>query len=123
MNVLRTPDERFGNLPDYPFAAHYMEVGSGETALRVHYLDEGPRDAAPILLLHGEPTWSYLYRKMIPPLVAAGHRVIVPDLVGFGKSDKPSEQGGPAQLSVGECVHVRALMRAVRQRQSPRTKP
>lgn len=93
MKVLRTPDERFANLPDYPFAAHYMEVGSGETALRVHYIDEGPRDAAPILLLHGEPTWSYLYRKMIPPLVAAGHRVIAPDLVGFGKSDKPSEQG------------------------------
>lgn len=90
MKILRTPDERFSNLPDYPFAPKYLEVGADR--LRVHYIDEGPRDAAPVLLLHGEPTWSYLYRKMIPPLVAAGHRVVAPDLVGFGKSDKPSEQ-------------------------------
>jgi len=83
--VLRTPDEQFADLPDFPFEAHYKEVDG----YRMHYVDVGPRDADPILLLHGEPTWSYLYRYMIPPLVAAGHRVIAPDLIGFGKSDKP----------------------------------
>ena len=94
MEVLRTPDERFEGLDGYPFAPHYAEVADGDGGtLRVHYLDEGPADAAPVLLLHGEPSWSYLYRHMIPPLVAAGHRVIVPDLVGFGRSDKPTEQG------------------------------
>lgn len=87
MKVLRTPDERFACLPDFPFAPHYEEVDG----LRIHYLDEGPGDANPVLLLHGEPSWSYLYRKMIPVLVAAGHRVLVPDLVGFGRSDKPAE--------------------------------
>jgi haloalkane dehalogenase len=95
MDVLRTPDERFVDLPDYPFAPHYAEIpadpGSGATTLRVHYVDEGPADTAPVLLLHGEPSWSYLYRHMVPPLVAAGHRVVVPDLVGFGRSDKPAE--------------------------------
>ena len=90
MDVLRTPDERFTDLPDYPFEPHYVEIPSGDGAtLRVHVVDEGPRDAAPVVLLHGEPTWSYLYRRMIPPLVAAGHRVVAPDLVGFGRSDKP----------------------------------
>ena len=82
--VLRTPDDCFDHLPDYPFEANYVEVDG----LRVHYLDEGPRDADSILLMHGEPSWSYLYRKMIPGLVAAGHRCIAPDLIGFGKSDK-----------------------------------
>lgn len=92
MRTLRTPDERFVDLPDYPFAPCYAEVNDGDGAtLRVHYLDEGPPAAAPILLLHGEPSWSYLYRTMIPPLVAAGHRVIAPDLVGFGRSDKPAD--------------------------------
>jgi haloalkane dehalogenase len=86
MDVLRTPDERFADLPGYGFAPHYVEVDG----LRIHYVDEGPRDAAPVLLLHGEPSWSYLYRKMIAPLVAAGHRCIAPDLVGFGRSDKPA---------------------------------
>ena len=86
--VFRTPDERFENLPDYPFGAHYVEYGG----YRMHYLDEGPRDADPVLLMHGEPSWSYLYRHMIPPLVAAGHRVIAPDLIGFGKSDKPAKR-------------------------------
>ena len=86
MELLRTPDERFANLPDYPFAPHYAEVDG----VRIHYLDEGSADAAPVLLMHGEPSWSFLYRKMIPPLVAAGHRVIAPDLVGFGRSDKPA---------------------------------
>jgi haloalkane dehalogenase len=86
MEILRTPDERFVDLPDYPFAPHYVE-GDG---LRVHYVDEGPREADPVLLLHGEPSWSYLYRAMIPILAAAGQRVIAPDLVGFGRSDKPA---------------------------------
>ena len=89
MKLLRTPDDRFESLPDYPFEPHYVEIEGG---IRVHYLDEGPAEAAPVLLLHGEPSWSYLYRKMIPVLVAAGHRCIAPDLVGFGRSDKPSEQ-------------------------------
>ena len=86
METLRTPDERFANLPGYPFAPHYIAVDG----LRIHYVDEGPRAAAPVLMLHGEPSWSYLYRKMIPPIAAAGHRVIAPDLVGFGRSDKPA---------------------------------
>jgi haloalkane dehalogenase len=93
MQILRTPDDRFVGLDGYPFAPHYVEVGDGDDGtLRVHYVDEGPRDAPPVLLLHGEPSWSYLYRHMIPPLAAAGHRVIAPDLVGFGRSDKPASQ-------------------------------
>jgi haloalkane dehalogenase len=93
MKALRTPDARFGNLPGWHFAPHYVEVDDGEGGrLRMHYVDEGPRDAAPIALLHGEPTWSYLYRKMIPGLVAAGHRVLAPDLIGFGRSDKPTRK-------------------------------
>ena len=92
MRTLRTPDERFADLPGYPFDPHYAEIPDGEGGtLRVHYLDEGPPGAAPILLMHGEPSWSYLYRKMIPVLVDAGHRIIAPDLVGFGRSDKPAE--------------------------------
>jgi haloalkane dehalogenase len=86
--VLRTPPERFANLPDFSYQPHDLELDG----LRIAYIDEGPRDAAPVLLMHGEPTWSYLYRKMIPGLVAAGHRVIAPDLVGFGRSDKPSHK-------------------------------
>ena len=82
--VLRTPDERFENLEDYPFRPNYMMIDD----LRIHYLDEGPKDANPIILFHGEPTWSYLFRKMIPVFTDAGHRVIVPDMIGFGKSDK-----------------------------------
>lgn len=90
MTILRTPDDRFRNLPDYPFTPHYADVGEG---LRTHYVDEGPRNAnSVVLMLHGEPTWSYLYRKMIPIVVAAGHRVVAPDLIGFGKSDKIVEQ-------------------------------
>ena len=93
MKILRTPDERFRNLPDYPFAPHYTTVTDGDgTALRIHAVDEGPREAAPILLMHGEPSWSFLCRKMISGLVAKGHRVVAPDLIGFGKSDKPVEQ-------------------------------
>jgi haloalkane dehalogenase len=93
MQYLRTPDERFTNLPGYDFSPHYLMVDDTEGGeLRVHYLDEGPRDAAPVLLMHGEPSWSFLYRKMIPTLVAAGQRVIAPDLVGFGRSDKPGQR-------------------------------
>lgn len=80
----RTPDEAFTNLPEFPFEPNYIEWDG----LRTHYLDEGPRDGPVALLLHGEPTWSYLYRKMIPPLVAAGYRCIAPDHIGFGRSDK-----------------------------------
>ena len=93
MQALRTPDECFNNLPDFTFAPNYVHVDDGEGGqLRVHYLDEGPRSAAPVLLMHGEPSWCFLYRKMIPGLVAAGHRVIAPDLVGFGRSDKPADR-------------------------------
>jgi haloalkane dehalogenase len=92
MDVLRTPDERFQNLPDFDFEPHYATIDDldGGT-LRVHYLDEGDPAADPVLLLHGEPSWAYLYRHVVPPLVDAGHRVVVPDLVGFGRSDKPSD--------------------------------
>ena len=91
MDVLRTPDACFASLVDYPFAPHYVTVTDADgTDLRIHYLDEGPRDAAPVLLMHGEPSWSYLYRKFVPDLVARGHRVVAPDLVGFGRSDKPA---------------------------------
>ncbi|WP_171174813.1 haloalkane dehalogenase [Ruegeria sp. HKCCD8929] len=93
MKALRTPDDRFEGLRDYPFAPNYLEVDDAEGGtLRVHYVDEGPRDAAPVLVMHGEPSWSYLYRHMIPRFAAAGHRVIAPDLVGFGKSDKPAQR-------------------------------
>jgi haloalkane dehalogenase len=85
--ILRTPDARFENLPDYDFSPNYLMIDG----LRIHFVDEGPKEAHPILLMHGEPSWSYLYRKMIPPLVEAGYRTIAPDLMGFGKSDKPSK--------------------------------
>ncbi|HEX9002791.1 MAG TPA: haloalkane dehalogenase [Blastocatellia bacterium] len=88
MEVLRTPDGRFANLPGYDFQPNYLEVHD----LRIHYLDEGPASAAPVLLLHGEPSWCYLYRKMIPIIAAAGHRTIAPDLIGFGRSDKLAQR-------------------------------
>ena len=88
MEMLRTPDERFTNLPGYAFEPHYVEVDG----LRIHYIDEGPASAEPVLMLHGEPSWSYLYRKMIPIVTAAGCRVVAPDLVGFGRSDKPARR-------------------------------
>lgn len=88
MKILRTTDERFENLPGYDFAANYVDIDG----LRMHYVDEGPRDGDVVLLLHGEPSWSYLYRTMIPPLCNAGLRVIAPDLIGFGKSDKPTRK-------------------------------
>lgn len=88
MKVLRTPEERFEDLPGFPFAPRYTEVDG----LRIHHVDEGPADAPVVLLLHGEPTWSYLYRKMIPVLTGAGYRAVAPDLVGFGRSDKPARK-------------------------------
>ncbi|MEV5650192.1 haloalkane dehalogenase [Nocardia sp. NPDC052254] len=93
MRILRTPDERFAGLAGFPFDPHYVEVDAGDgTMLRVHYLDEGPPDGEVVLLLHGEPSWSYLYRRMIPVLVDAGLRAVAIDLVGFGRSDKPAER-------------------------------
>jgi haloalkane dehalogenase len=93
MEILRTPDERFVDLPEFPFAPHYVEIDDGDGGrLRVHYLDEGPADGPPVLLMHGEPSWCFLYRKMIPVLTAAGNRAIAPDLVGFGRSDKPASR-------------------------------
>jgi haloalkane dehalogenase len=86
--VLRTPENRFPNLPGYPFQPHYVHVDG----LRMHYVDQGPRDGQVVLMLHGEPSWSYLYRKMIPILAAAGLRAIAPDLIGFGRSDKPANR-------------------------------
>ena len=89
MEIVRTPDSRFEDLPDYPFAPNYAEVPDGEGgALRIHYVDEGPVDGEIVLCLHGQPTWSFLYRHMIPVFVEAGYRVLAPDFVGFGKSDK-----------------------------------
>jgi haloalkane dehalogenase len=87
VKVLRTPESRFVGLPDYPFAPHYTEV---EPGLRMHFVDEGPSSACPVLMLHGEPSWSFLYRKMIPRFAEAGFRALAPDLIGFGKSDKPT---------------------------------
>lgn len=87
MDILRTPDERFAAHPGFPFSPHYAELPDG---LRMHYLDEGTRGAEAVLLLHGQPTWSYLYRKVIDRLVAQGLRAVAPDLVGFGRSDKPA---------------------------------
>lgn len=93
MQFLRTPDDCFDNLEDYDFQPHYLQVDDFEGgSLRMHYLDEGSKEAPVVLMMHGEPSWSYLYRKMIPPVVAAGYRVIAPDLIGFGKSDKPSKR-------------------------------
>lgn len=93
MEVLRTPDARFEGLADWPYAPHYLEVRDADgTGLRIHYVDEGPRDGAPVLLMHGEPSWAYLYRHIIAGLVAKGRRVIAPDLIGFGRSDKPAKR-------------------------------
>ena len=105
MDVLRTPDDRFADLPGYSFAPHYVDVAASDTEpLRMHYLDEGPRDGRPVVLLHGEPSWSYLYRTMVPPLVDAGYRVLVPDLIGFGRSDKPTRTADYTYLRHVEWV-------------------
>lgn len=93
MHFLRTPDERFTGLPGFTYSPHYADVPDGDGGtLRMHYLDEGPKQAPVVLLLHGEPSWCYLYRTMIPVLVDAGLRCIAPDLIGFGRSDKPTER-------------------------------
>jgi haloalkane dehalogenase len=93
MDILRTPDARFEGLADWPYAPRYAEVRDADgTVLRIHYVDEGPRDGAVVLLMHGEPSWAYLYRHIIAGLVARGRRVIAPDLVGFGRSDKPAKR-------------------------------
>src|SRR5207244_912771 len=92
VRALRTSDERFAGLGEFPFEPHYCEVPDGEGgSLRVHYLDVGPGDGRVAVLMHGEPTWSYLWRRIIPVLVDAGLHVVAPDLVGFGRSDKPTE--------------------------------
>ena len=93
--ILRTPEARFANLSDFPYVPHYTEIGG----LRIAYIDEGPRTAPVVLLMHGEPSWSYLYRKMIPVLLQAGYRVVAPDLVGFGRSDKPTRKADYSYLN------------------------
>ena len=105
--VLRTPQERFANLPDFPWTPHYLQLAE----LRVAYIDEGPRDAPVVLLMHGEPTWSFLYRKMIPVLLQAGYRVVAPDLVGFGRSDKPARRADYSYLN--HVIWMRAWLEAV----------
>ncbi len=109
MKTIRTPDDRFAGLPDYDFEPHYVDIDDGDGGtLRVHHIDEGPADAAPVLLMHGEPSWCFLYRHMIPVLVDAGHRVVAPDLVGFGRSDKPTEQSDHSYAR-----HVQWMQRAL----------
>jgi len=95
MKLLRTPPERFADLPDYPFTPHYQTINDRReaVALRIHTIDEGDADGQVVLMLHGEPSWSFLYRKMVMPFADAGYRVLAPDLPGFGKSDKPSKRG------------------------------
>jgi haloalkane dehalogenase len=112
MQFKRTPDERFDNIPDYPFEPNYQQIADGEGGeLRMHYVDEGPADGEPVLLMHGQPSWSYLYRKMIPIFVAAGYRVIAPDLIGFGKSDKPTERSNYTYAN--HVAWVKALLEAI----------
>lgn len=101
---VRTPDDRFTGLDDFPYVPRYVEVDG----LRMAYVDEGPADGPVLVLLHGEPTWSYLYRRMIPPLVAAGHRCVAPDLIGFGRSDKPVERG--AYTYAGHVAWMQAFL-------------
>ena len=98
VDFVRTPDDRFADLPDFPYEPRYVEVDG----LRMAYVEEGSGAAGTFLLLHGEPTWGYLYRRMIPPLVDAGYRVIAPDLIGFGRSDKPTDRAAtPTPITSG----------------------
>ena len=106
MDLLRTPDERFENLIDFPYEPHYKDIDD----IRIHYIDEGPKDAEVVLLMHGEPSWSFLYRHMIPILVKAGFRIVAPDLVGFGRSDKPTKQEDHTYAK-----HVKWMTRLVEQ--------
>ena len=119
MDVVRTPDERFADLPGYSFAPHYVDVAG----MRMHYVDEGPQDGHVVLMLHGEPSWCYLYRKMIPVITAAGLRAVAPDLIGFGRSDKPVEPGRlhvPGARRLDAAVHAEARP-ATASRSSART--
>jgi len=109
MEHLETPEARFAGLKDYPFEPHDHAIEPG--GLRMRYVDEGPRDAAPILMLHGEPSWSYLYRFMIPPCVAGGHRVLAPDLIGFGRSSKPTRIADYSYER--HCTWVRSFIEAL----------
>jgi haloalkane dehalogenase len=114
MKILRTPDERFEGLPGYDFAPRYLDVSASDgTRIRIHYVDEGPDDGDVVLLLHGEPSWSFLYRKMIPVIAAAGLRAVAPDLIGFGRSDKPASRTDYTYQShtdwIGEFVNERDL--------------
>jgi len=105
--ILRTPDERFAHLPGFDFAPHYIEDLTGFEDLRLHYLDEGPHDADRVFLcLHGEPTWSYLYRKMIPVFASAGQRVVAMDFFGFGRSDKPADESFYTFFSHREVIRL-----------------
>ncbi len=108
MQVYRTPDDRFADLPDFPFKPNYLTLREG---LRVHYLDEGPRDGPVVVLLHGEPTWCYLWRRMIPLLTAQGLRVLAPDLIGFGKSDKVLDRA--AYSYAGQVAWMREWLEAL----------
>lgn len=101
MEFLRTPDDRFVGLPDFDYEPRYVEVPAGDGTARMAYLDEGPADGEVVLCLHGEPSWSFLYRHMIPPLTEAGLRVVAPDLIGFGRSDKPADRA--------DCTYQRHL--------------
>jgi len=107
MQTLRTPESRFDDLPGYRFSANYAEIDG----MQMHYVDEGPQDGAVVLLLHGEPSWSYLYRHMIPPLKDAGVRVIAPDLIGFGKSDKPTRKADYSY--VGHVAWMKSFIEAL----------
>lgn len=101
MKILRTPEQHFSAICDFPWAPRYVQLGE----LRMHYVEDGPSDGQPILMLHGEPTWSYLYRKMIPVFAAAGYRAIAPDLIGFGRSDKPADIGDYSYQRHVDWVH------------------
>ena len=110
---LRTPEDRFDHLPNFPYGPHFIEDLPGYEGMRMHYLDEGPHESGvTFLCLHGEPTWAYLYRKMIPIFCAAGHRVICPDFFGFGRSDKPAED-----RRYTYTFHRHSLMRLVERMQ------
>lgn len=110
MQTLRTPEERFANLPEFAYAAQYCEVCDDEGgSLRMAWVQDGPEGADPVLMLHGEPSWSFLYRRMIPILVAAGHRVICPDLAGFGRSDKPTRRADHSYARHVEWVRALAF--------------
>ncbi len=108
MKILRTPDSRFADLPDFPYEPRYHPV---TPELRLHYVDTGPPDAPPVLMLHGEPTWSYLYRHMIPIVTAAGLRAVAPDLIGFGRSDKPAARSDHSYA--GQVAWIRHWLEAL----------